>query len=595
MSWDRLIDLEFSGRLCLTLFHSVWQVAAVAAAAWAVDRAWGRRSVEKSYALYVTALLVSLAAMPITYAVVEVAAPPAVADGRGAVEAVAPVPTSVATAPDEPSPAVAEVGEMTNTGGPAPAHDTARSLPVAAVAKEPSTLWLRVAPWIAAFYAVGVLFMLARLIACIWRAQRLGSGAQRIADGVLVDQLNALARTWSMRVVPALARAERIAVPKVVGLVRPTILLPTAAITGLAPDELEMILAHELAHVRRYDMWVNLLQRFAEVALFFNPALWCLSRRISVLREYCCDELTCRATSDSGAEPRMRYASALLRVVELSRNALGNQMGSRVLEGSDVAALAANGRSPSELRRRVARLFGEPLREPVRLPRGGVLALAVVAVLLVMGPSVWQSAADFTAARPADVVEDGAETGNGDVPTVPAEENTDGEAKEEYSVPITVFGRALDVRGEPIEGAEIFLAAREPGHKRLAQTMSAADGSYRFRDVSLPIKRPDTNAGKNRGSFEVFGIAEGYALAWRPKKAFYPDRKVVLDTWGDPNRDQPPGYGAEDPVELDLTFGPPKTIRGRIVDELGHPIPDTTLAIRSCSRLLDRDDGLGGR
>ena len=55
-----------------------------------------------------------------------------------------------------------------------------------------------------------------------------------------------------------------------------------------------MILAHELADVRRHDMWVNLLQRLAETVLFFNPPLWYLSRRIASLREYRCDELACR-------------------------------------------------------------------------------------------------------------------------------------------------------------------------------------------------------------------------------------------------------------------------------------------------------------
>ena len=76
-----------------------------------------------------------------------------------------------------------------------------------------------------------------------------------------------------MRVVPVLARAEQIVTPKVIGLVRPTILLPASAVSGLSTDELELILAHELAHVRRYDMWVNLVQRLAEAVLFFNPAL----------------------------------------------------------------------------------------------------------------------------------------------------------------------------------------------------------------------------------------------------------------------------------------------------------------------------------
>ena len=180
------------------------------------------------------------------------------------------------------------------------------------------------------------------------------------------------------------------------------ILLPVSLITCLSADELEMILAHELAHVRRWDMWVNLAQRVAEAVLFFNPALWYLSRRTSVLREYCCDELTCRAVAGSAGEMRARYASALLRIVELARPALG----SRLSTLDHPIALAAAGRSPSELRRRVARLFNEPLREPVRLSRGGLLVLGVLIAVLLVVPTAWHSAADTAAAPTAITVED---------------------------------------------------------------------------------------------------------------------------------------------------------------------------------------------
>ena len=67
------------------------------------------------------------------------------------------------------------------------------------------------------------------------------------------------------------------------------ILLPTSWLTELPPDMLESIIAHELAHIRRGDLWVNLLQRVIEVLLFYHPAVWWLSQRIRVERELCCD------------------------------------------------------------------------------------------------------------------------------------------------------------------------------------------------------------------------------------------------------------------------------------------------------------------
>jgi hypothetical protein len=136
-------------------------------------------------------------------------------------------------------------------------------------------------------------------------------------------------------------------------------------------------------------MWINLVQRLAEAVQFFNPALWYLSRRISTLREYCCDEMTCRAQLASAAEPRVRYATALLRVVELTKP--------NIAANNDLASLAASGRSPSEVRRRVARLFGEPLREPLRISRGGVLGLILLGAALTIGLPVWNTQAESSA------------------------------------------------------------------------------------------------------------------------------------------------------------------------------------------------------
>ncbi len=77
-----------------------------------------------------------------------------------------------------------------------------------------------------------------------------------------------------------LLESGRVDVPTVIGWIRPVILLPASALSGLAPQQLEAILAHELAHVRRHDYVVNLLQTLVETVLFYHPAVWWLSRRI---------------------------------------------------------------------------------------------------------------------------------------------------------------------------------------------------------------------------------------------------------------------------------------------------------------------------
>ncbi len=387
MRWENLCNSALCSQLCVTLLHSVWLVALLAFVAWVVDRLVGRRAVERSYAVYVAALLASMMALPATYWIVAAQGVTPTAEVAATVET---GPAAASASPVTAPPATIPSGTDPVSAPPAALASVAVPRVAVAEAASPASppgpgLWATIAPWLSASYAAGVVVMLLRLALGMWRAQRLGAGAEILRDGPLVDLLHSLADQWSMRVVPTLARAERIVTPKVIGLLRPTILLPASAISGLSTDELELILAHELAHVRRFDMWVNLIQRLAEVVLFFNPALWYLSRRISLLREYCCDEAVCGGTLAVDNAPHLLYAQALLRVVEVADAGR---------DRAELASLAANGRSPSQLRCRVARLFGEPVTESVRFSRRGVVAIGVLAVLLATGPIVWRSSAN---------------------------------------------------------------------------------------------------------------------------------------------------------------------------------------------------------
>ena len=105
---------------------------------------------------------------------------------------------------------------------------------------------------------------------------------------------------------PRVRVCRRVAEAVAIGLFKPMILLPAAWLSELPPDMLEAVLAHELAHVRRLDLWVNLLQRLVETLLFYHPAMWWLSHRLRTERELCCDELAATVTND-----RVRYAETL--------------------------------------------------------------------------------------------------------------------------------------------------------------------------------------------------------------------------------------------------------------------------------------------
>ena len=104
-----------------------------------------------------------------------------------------------------------------------------------------------------------------------------------------------------------LLKSALVEVPTVIGWFRPVILLPAATLSGLTPGQLEAILAHELAHVRRLDYLVNAFQCLVETLMFYHPIAWWISRCIREERENCCDDLVVEVCGD-----RLGYARALV-------------------------------------------------------------------------------------------------------------------------------------------------------------------------------------------------------------------------------------------------------------------------------------------
>src|SRR5262249_33685449 len=122
-----------------------------------------------------------------------------------------------------------------------------------------------------------------------------------------------LARTLAIARPVAVGVCDRVVAPILVGVVRPLILLPPAALTGWNTVQLEMILLHELAHVRRWDTLVNLLQRVVESVLFFRPVVWWVSPWLRLERELCCDQIVIARTGRPQAYAKVLAAFALPR------------------------------------------------------------------------------------------------------------------------------------------------------------------------------------------------------------------------------------------------------------------------------------------
>ncbi len=163
-------------------------------------------------------------------------------------------------------------------------------------------------------WLVGVAVFLVRLAGGWLYVQQLKTTAIQPAAAFWQPLLTRLSSQLSIRQPVRLLESARVTMPMVVGALKPVILLPIGLATGLTMRQAEAVLAHELAHIKRFDYGVNLLQSVVEVMYFFHPALWWLSARVREERENCCDDLAVMACGDARA-----LAQALARVEEFSQ------------------------------------------------------------------------------------------------------------------------------------------------------------------------------------------------------------------------------------------------------------------------------------
>ena len=161
-------------------------------------------------------------------------------------------------------------------------------------------------PVIMTIYIAGLAFMLLRFVINIYSLRALRTQGISEPD----NQWNKLVEVWRRRFTISrpvkLFLSAKINVPIMLGTLKPVILLPIATINHLTSGQLEAILLHELAHIKRQDYLLNMLQTAGETILFFNPFVWLISRIIRQQREDCCDDLVVANT----ASP-LQYAQAL--------------------------------------------------------------------------------------------------------------------------------------------------------------------------------------------------------------------------------------------------------------------------------------------
>ncbi len=354
MVWlENLLSQGTVERLGWMLVHFLWQAVVVTLALAAVLRLLRKSNANVRYLTACSALALMVVLPVATMQFIEVPGPAAEAGPEPApsVRAAPLPPSTVVQVPEAiftPSDVSLEVADVTT---PVPWVERITS------ALEPAL------PYAVLGWLVGVFGLSAWHLGGWMQLQRLKRRMVRGVSAALQQRLAQIAGRLGVCRAVTLFESALVEVPTVVGWLRPVILLPASALTGLSPEQLEAILAHELAHIRRYDYLVNVLQTVVEILGFYHPAVWWVSHRIRIERENCCDDAAVRLCGDS-----VRYARALTCLEEIRHS-------------QTELAMAATGGS---LLDRIARLLGRPATDDRRfawLP--GLIALLLVVGIVI--------------------------------------------------------------------------------------------------------------------------------------------------------------------------------------------------------------------
>jgi beta-lactamase regulating signal transducer with metallopeptidase domain len=271
------------------------------------------------------------------------------------------------------------------------------AVPLATSTVERSELWVawnatQLLPWVVGIWLGGVLLLAARAAGGWWRLEQIRSASRNAISAEVESSFHRVGARLRISRKVALYLSDEVISPLAMGVWRIAIILPVSAVMQLSPEQLEAVLAHEMAHIRRWDYLGNLFQTAVECLLFFHPAVWWVSRRTRDLRELCCDEVA----ASSCADPTI-YVEALLQLE--SHRAKQLQL-----------ATALHGRRGSLLKR-VKQLLGEEIHmegETMCGERIGVVA--VILLILILGPVMANGLGPARNSTPAPVAQNSLDT-----------------------------------------------------------------------------------------------------------------------------------------------------------------------------------------
>ena len=233
--------------------------------------------------------------------------------------------------------------------------------------EQSTSLWAQITHYfdyqfLVGLWAFGVLFMFAKLIYDLKQTYRLTRVGTSPVDEEIVEMVKQISTKFGIARRVSILKSSLVNVPVVIGWFKPTVLLPIAITIGLDRQQLELIIAHELAHVKRLDFLVNLVQGFIQVIFFYHPSIYWINKVVREEREYICDSMALTALNNSPTA-RLELAKALLNIEELKEGNL------------QLVAVAA---SDGHLKNRINRIV---MNERLRMPSARGVLIAALALL----------------------------------------------------------------------------------------------------------------------------------------------------------------------------------------------------------------------
>ncbi len=387
-----LTQSTWTDRIGWTLVHSLWQFVLAAFLAFALQWMLRRRSAAARYRALLIGMALLVAAPTATWFSLPSADVPVAEVEFSPVEKtenVSPPQLVFPSQPRDDAPAMA-VRPMESPEEIVAAKPPAEAQVLQPAAIDVASIWTAakrcVQPWLAEIVLVWLAGVLAAAFRPLfgWRmVRRLRTVGVLPVGGAVQDALERTAKRLKLGRAVEVLQSALVKTPMVVGYFRPAILLPLCVVTGLPAAQLELILAHELAHIRRHDYLVNLLQTLVETLFFYHPAVWWLSRQIRNERENCCDDVAMAAVGN-----RADYGRALLAIEELRA-------------ASPTLSLAARGGS---FLARIRRIAGcEPA--PRVVGSGSVLSVVLVS-FTVFAAMTWGAGEPRGQSEPIDISKD---------------------------------------------------------------------------------------------------------------------------------------------------------------------------------------------